>query len=299
MDRNGSTKQLIMKTHFILLFALISTFMSLNAQEDDEFLNELLDEGPGYAESTFKATRIMNGHSIENIAHGELVFRISHRFGRLNEGVYELFGIDQAIIHFSLEYGVTPWLTAGVGRSNFKKTYDGYIKFRVLRQSNHFPLHVSYFASTEAFTLRNANIDYEFRHRLGFVHQALIARKFNNWLSLQLTPTFVHQNLTGSPETENDLVSLGVGGRIKITNRLTLNAEAFLADYENYSNRELHIPLAIGVDLETGGHVFQLMITNAQAMREVGFLTETTGNWLDGDLHFGFNISRVFNIVDY
>lgn len=273
--------------------------MNLHAQDDDDLLNDLLDEGPGYVESTFKANRIMNGHSIENTAAGELVFRVSHRFGRLNEGAYELFGIDQAIIHFSLEYGITPWLMTGIGRSNFKKTYDGFLKFRLFRQSDHFPVHLSYFTSTEIFTQREVNLDYEFRHRLGFVHQMLIARKLNNYLSLQVTPTFLHQNLTESTQTDNDLLSVGIGGRLKITNRLTLNAEVFIADYTEYSTRELHIPLAIGVDLETGGHVFQLMVTNARAMREIGFLAETTGNWLNGDLHFGFNISRVFNIVDY
>jgi hypothetical protein len=253
-----------------------------------------------YATGTFKSSRIINGHSIENPAKGELEFRISHRFGQLSGGLYEYFGLDEATIHFSLEYSPMDRLTIGLGRSNYLKTYDAYAKLELLRQKSgkeNFPFFLTYFTSFEASVLRNEIPDYEARHRFSYVHQLLIARKFGERLSLQLTPSLVHKNAVENTDFPNDTYALGVGGRIKITKRLTLNAEWFpifnLPEGDDYTNIA---PFSIGFDLETGGHVFQIMVTNAQAMREAAFITNTQGSWLDGDIHLGFNISRMFNL---
>ncbi|NBC83446.1 MAG: hypothetical protein GVY19_08695 [Bacteroidetes bacterium] len=276
--------------------------IGLHAQSDLDMLSEMVEPETQYAQATFKSTRILNGHSIEQTHEGELSFRISHRFGPVNQGVYELFGIDQAIIHFSLEYGIAPWLMVGVGRSSFDKTYDGFVKARIFRQAkgeNSFPVSVNYMGASEIKTVRSNFDNYLTRHRLAYIHQLLIARKFNNALSMQVSPTYLHRNIVPNESFDNDLWSLGVGGRLKITPMVTLNAEVFLVDQTKVEAQEnYYIPVAFGVDIETGGHVFQLMVTNAQSMREGGFIGQTTGNWLEGDLHFGFNISRVFNIVD-
>lgn len=285
-----------------ILYLSACLFINGTTFAQDDLLDDLLDEGQGpqYATSTFKSTRILAGHSIEQTHHGELSFRISHRFGRLNSGIQELYGLDQATIHFSFEYGVVPWLMVGVGRSNYKKTYDGFAKANLLKQSTGkkvMPVHLSYFTSFEANTQKTQEPEIEAKHRFNYVHQLLVARKFNERLSLQLTPTFIHRNLVDDSNLGNDIYSLGMGGRFKLTDRFSINSEIFIVPEEQL-DPNTYIPFALGFDLETGGHVFQLIFTNALSMREAGFITETTGDWFAGDIHFGFNISRVFNIVN-
>jgi Membrane bound beta barrel domain (DUF5777) len=275
----------------------------LTAQDD---LMNLLNAGSepelNFAAATFKSTRIMNGHSIEKMPAGQLDFRISHRFGRLNSGAYELFGLDQANIHFGLEYGVTDWLMLGIGRGTYEKTYDGFAKLTLLRQSSGartMPISVSLLSGVAANSLRwsdTSRVNY-FSSRLSYVHQLMIARKFSQSFSLQLTPSFVHRNLVGTELDPNDLYVMGAGGRLKLTKRMSFNAEYFyIFNPRTYMSRQIYNPLSIGFDLETGGHVFQLIFTNSLAMIEKGFLGETTGSWLKGDIHFGFNISRVFTL---
>ena len=250
------------------------------------------------AEATFKGTRIVNGHSVALWHEGALGFIISHRFGRLNGGAYEFFGLDDANIRLGLEYGITDFLNVGVGRNSFQKTYDGYLKLRLLQQQSGrktIPVTVVGFSSLAINTLKNAEQDLPFSARVDYTYQLLIARKFSSRLSLQLTPTLVHRNLVERREIPNDLYALGLGGRWKFNSRVSLNAEYFLrlnAETEPLYNDAF----ALGVDIETGGHVFQLHLTNAQSMIEEGFITETTGDFFSGDIHFGFNISRVFQL---
>ena len=255
-----------------------------------------------YATATFKSTRIMNGHSIEKMPPGQLDFRISHRFGRINSGAYEFFGLDQANIHFGLEYGILKWLMIGVGRGTYEKTFDGFAKFTLLRQSSggrSMPVSVSLFSSAALKSVRWADpsrTNY-FTSRLSYVGQVLIARKINQGLSLQITPSYVHRNLVATEIDPNDLYAIGAGGRLKLTKRISLNAEYYyLANPKTYMSQQVYDPLSVGFDIETGGHVFQLIFTNSLAMIEKGFIGETTGNWLKGDIHFGFNISRVFTL---
>jgi hypothetical protein len=286
---------------FLLALSLGLIFVYSDAQED---LMNMLDKEAGeqtdYTTATFKSTRIMNGHSIERMPHGELDFRISHRFGRFNSGAYEFWGLDQANVHFSLEYGITDWIMAGIGRGTYEKTFDGFIKLSPLRQSKgakNMPVSVSLFASTAVNSVKWANPDRTnyFSSRLSYVFQGMVARKFNQRFSAQLTPSLVHRNLVPSELDPNDIFALGAGGRIKITNRISFNAEYFYVfKPDKYMTVPTYNPLSLGFDIETGGHVFQLIFTNSLAMIEKGFITETTGRWLKGDIHFGFNISRVF-----
>ena len=289
-----------------ILFYLILLFQPLISLAQDDLMNLLEEETEQtteYASATFKATRIMNGHSTKTMPEGQLDFRIHHRFGRLNSGAYEFWGLDQANIHLSLEYGIKNWLMVGVGRGTYEKTYDGFLKFKLLRQSDgarNMPVSVSLFSSMALNSLKwpDEERTYYFSSRLSYTHQLLIARKFNEYLSLQVTPTVVHRNLVETRLDPNDLFACGIGGRIKLTNRVSLNAEyyyVFSPDKETLSN-PVYNPLSIGFDIETGGHVFQLVFTNSVAMIEKGFITETTGQWGKGDVHFGFNISRVFTL---
>lgn len=252
-----------------------------------------------YAEATFKSTRVINGHSVQLRAPGVLEVLISHRFGRINEGINEFFGLDDSNIRIGLEFGILENLNIGIGRSSFEKQYDGFLKYRLVRQqqgNRNIPITAVFFTSM-AINSSEAppDQDWSFTNRTSYTYQLLLARKFNPNFSLQLTPTLVHKNLVEQVVDDNDLFALGVGARHKITRRLAINFEYFYA-FNLPDNQDLHNSLSIGVDIETGGHVFQLHLTNGRAMIEKGFITETTDDFFDGDIHIGFNISRVFNI---
>ena len=260
-----------------------------------------------YTTATFKTTRIANGHSIENTGKGVLDFRVGHRFGYLNQGFKEFFGLDNATTRIAFDYGVTDWLMIGIGRSSYKKEYDGFIKPKLLRQRDGgMPFSLSYMGGISIRTLDEPHADtaeYYFSNRLAYVNQLLIARKFNSWLSLQLMPSHVHYNLVPFKNDPNDVVAIGLGGRIKLSNRISLTGEWYyqLSSMQRHNEGDPAMmtknPLTIGFDIETGGHVFQLMFSNAPGITERTVIGETTGDWGKGDVLFGFNISRVFTVV--
>lgn len=274
----------------------------LYAQED---LMDLLEEGQeeqtDYTIATFKAMRIVTGHSIEIPAPGDLQFLISHRFGELGSGFQEFFGLDQATMRLGFEYGIAPWMAVGIGRSNIAKTYDGFLKFKLLRQSTgkkNVPVTLAWFSNIAISGLPFSDPDRDnlFSSRIAYAHQLMLARKFNEAFSLQLTPTMIHRNLVASDEIENDVFAVGIGGRYKITGSMSINVEYFhvLPGYtaDNFQNA-----LSFGLDIETGGHVFQLMVSNSRSMTENLFVANTIGKWGEGNIHFGFTISRVFTVV--
>ena len=289
-----------------LFLALIISWSANTVKAQDDLMN-LLDEGTeqttDYTFATFKATRIMNGHSIEQMKNKQLDFRIHHRFGQVNGGAYEFWGLDEANIHLSMEYGINDWLMVGIGRGNYQKTVDGFAKVKILRQSTgakNAPVSVSAFSSIAIEGLKHdmpEGQEYYFSNRLAYTFQVLVARKFNDWLSLQLTPSFVHYNLVETELDPNNLPAMGIGGRVKLTKRVSFNAEYFyvIKPYANRKNYENTNSFSAGFDIETGGHVFQIVLTNSVSMIEKGFIGENTGTWGNGDIHLGFNISRVFS----
>lgn len=248
---------------------------------------------------TFKATRLVNGHTVETNSEGVLLFLISHRFGTLNSGAYELFGLDQATIRLGLEYGITDRIDIGIGRSSLEKTFDGFLKYKLLQQQTDkgWPVTLTLFSSAAVRSLKWPEEEYnlEFRHRLAYTQQVLLARKFTERLSLQLSPTLVHHNLVPLRQDENNVFALGGGGRFKITKRTSFNAEYYYL-LSHQTRQDFRNGLSLGFDIETGGHVFQLIFTNAQGMVEKFFVSRNTGYWSDGDIYFGFNISRVFDL---
>ena len=252
-----------------------------------------------YAAATFKGTRVINGHSVETAAPGDLQFIISHRFGTLNSGAYNLFGLDQSTIRLALEYGITPRLMVGVGRSSFQKTYDAFAKYRVLRQSSGartMPVSVTAFASTALMTLRPGDgRSYPLNTRLSYTYQLLIARKLSDRTSLQLAPTLVHRNLVETRLDQNDVYALGLSGRQKLSNRLAITAEYYYLLPGRTADQHYN-SLSAGIDIETGGHVFQLHVTNSKGMIEKLFVPETAGSWGKGDIYFGFNVVRSFSL---
>jgi hypothetical protein len=291
----------------LLVFFTICFIWSANIIIAQDDLMNLLGDQPkttDYSYATFKTTRIINSQSIENPAEGVLIFMIQHRFGRINTGIYEFFGLDQATTRLGIEYGITKRLCVGLGRSSFEKTYDGYLKYKILRQSigaRRMPFSMSYFVSTAINSLKWSDQGVEnrtnyFSSRVSYTHQVLFARKFSNSISAQLIPSLIHKNLVPSGQDKNDIFSVGVGGRVKLTKRMSVNAEYFYTPTSQIAY-DFNQPFSIGVDIETGGHVFQLHFSNAQAFFERGFITETNGSWWNGDIYFGFGISRVFTII--
>ena len=245
----------------------------------------------------FKTTRLINGHSIENVGEGILDLKVSHRFGTLNSGGYNLWGLDQATMRIGLDYGISKRLMVGIGRSTYLKQYDGFAKYRILRQSTGkvtMPLSVSYVGGIILKTIdenTDPSIKYKYSDRFSYFHQFIFARKFNDYFSLQLVPSFVHYNSVSFTKDPNDLYALGAGIRIRISRRVNITTE-YYQQFNKFTGSKNS--LSIGVDIETGGHVFQLHLSNSRGMTERTFIHETTGTWGNGDIHFGFNISRVF-----
>jgi len=294
-----------------ILFCLLLGSGSLRAQGLLDQLEEETKKDEPKREpvmATFKGTRLINGHSVEMPAKGELLFIISHRFGKLSSGFYELLGLDQATIRWGFEYSPTNWLNIGVGRSTYMKTYDGFIKAKVLKQSKGkkpIPLSMVLLAGASIHSLKWQDKSREnyFTSRMDYYFQIMMARKFTERFSLQIMPTMVHKNLVAKANESNDVFSLGIGGRYKVSNRIAIMAEYhwLVAGQRlpTVNGIQPRSPLAIGVDIETGGHVFQIQLTNAQAMFEKGYIAETTGNFFKGDIHLGFNITRTFSFKKF
>lgn len=289
-----------MKAFLLFTCTLLLSWGGVKAQDElEDLLNALEEPSVEYAKYAFKSTRIINAHSIENVSAGVLDFRILHRFGAVNGGAYELFGLDQANMRMSFDYGITDRLQIGVGRSNIGKQYDGLVKYKLLRQSTgavNMPVSVSWVSGVIISSQRWANPEREnlFSSRMAYYHQVLIARKFNDKFSLQLTPTVVHRNLVAMPTDPNDVFAMGVGGRVKLNSRIATTFDYFYVLPGQLANQ--NNSLSVGIDIETGGHVFQLHFTNSRGLNEQQFITGQNGQWGNGDIHFGFNLSRVFTI---
>ncbi len=298
-------KNIYMK-YFLLLFFAATVFCIKNiAAQDSSLLHMLedsmsIDKTPGYVTGTFKGTHIINIHSIETVPKGVLLFMIMHRFGKINDGIYEFFGLDNATMRMGFDYGIIDRLTVGIGRSTFQKTYDGYIKGKLLRQSEkpgRIPLSVTALGAIAYTTLRYTDKPYlNASYRTSYTLQLMMARKINRNLSLQLSPTYLHYNLVPTVEDKNNVFVLGIGGRMKITKRSSINLEYDYLPKNQVNSFTVYSSFSAGFDIETGGHVFQVHVTNSQGMVEPLFMGRTTGSWGKGDIYFGFNISRSFNV---
>ena len=282
---------------FFLVFSMV---LNGYAQELDEILENESTEGTNIVLGTFNGTRILNGHSVETREKGILEFLIHHRFGAVNSGFDELFGLDESNIRLGFEYSFTNDLTVALGRSSFEKTFDSYVKYRVLKQktgAQEFPFSLTLFGSAARKSLKDYEPDDKpsFADRLVYSGQLLIAKKFDEKISFQISPTYLHFNRVPFDEDPNDIFALGFGTRVKISKRVSLNGEYFYAtnSFESINTKN---SLAFGIDIETGGHIFQIIFSNSRYMIEKGFIAETTGDFFKGDIHFGFNISRAFQI---
>jgi hypothetical protein len=286
----------------ILFGVVLGVSLSGFAQDDMDMLDELGEDSTltEYTTASYKSTRIINSISLENTAEGVLDLRISHRFGAMNSGAEEFWGLDNAITRIGFDYGIKPWLMIGVGRSTYEKAYDGFFKAKILRQSTgakNMPVSLQLFSSVMINSLKAANPSQDlFTSRMGYTFQLLLGRKFSEGTTIQLMPTLVHRNLVETKDEKNDVFTLGIGGRQKFSRRAAITYEFHYVLPNQLAPQYVDYSFSVGVDLETGGHVFQLFLTNSAGMNEQQFLTQNTGDWANGDIRLGFNISRVFTV---
>ena len=300
-----------MKFNFIpLIFGITFLFNSLNAQEglDDVFADEKSEKQKVIA--TFKSTHLMNAETNETVKAKTLDFRITHRFGNISSttgGGHTLYGLDNATnIRFSFDYGITDKLTLGFGRSKVNEHLDGSLKYKIMEQEkNGFPLSIVAYANVALNPSKEIGTEFPvFGSRLSYAYQLILTKKFTSRISGGILPTLVHRNYVSSNENvsngsfdKNDLFSIGAIGRFKITNSCAIVAEYFYTFSEFRQNNTVlpfYAPLGLGVELETGGHVFQINLLNSSGIILNDFIPKTLDNWSKGQFKLGFTISRVF-----
>jgi hypothetical protein len=280
----------------ITITALITGFIihPSSGQDLDSLLYRTLSEPDGNAIESFRGSKVGNGQSTNLPGNGALTMFIGHRFGKINSGIYEFFGLDQATMRLGFDYGFNDWLAAGFGRSTLEKTWDIYAKSRIVGQkTGGAPVNFTLYAAGSVSTLRNVypTGNDGFGDRLSVTLQGLVSRKFKRF-SLQLAPVYLHtfyDPRTSGPEHQ---FSAGTAASIRLSRFLNLTAEYYAAIVK--PSYDITNPFTLGLEIETGGHLFQLVFTNAQAMFEKGLLTNTNGKWTAGDIYFGFNLFRTF-----
>lgn len=304
-----------LKYLILLLLAFSST--NLLAQDDDlmKMLEETSEDENQPVIATFKTTRVINSHSTKTLGKKVLDFRITHRFGNVGAasggGVHNFYGFDNAAnIRMAFEYGITDNLMIGVGRSKVQEAIDGFVKWRFLSQTtnNKVPLTIAVMGNTAVTPMRDPTGGEwtKFLHRVSYTGQLIIARKFGNVGSLEVLPTYVHRNFvsgdlhpTSGVQDENGLFALGVAGRVQLSGSSSIVFDYYytFSDYrkDNTAN-PYYMPLSIGYEIETGGHVFHLDFTNSAGIIENHFIPNSSDTWTKGGFKFGFNISRVFTI---
>jgi hypothetical protein len=290
----------------IVSFSLIITSSSaFFAQSPDDLLNMVAEKPKKeYASATFKTTRLINFHTVEVLSRRSLDFRISHRFGDFNSGAYNAWGIDGgANIRLALEYCHGSRLMFGLGRTSGKKIADGFVKYRLLKQTTKgggMPVSITLFSSVYHTFMQNVLIDGVNKYqsipdRLSYCNQIMIGRKFSSRFSFQLTAAMVHVNLVDKIFDKNDCFVAGAVTRFKFTKRQAITVEYGLR-LNKYSKEKYYDSFGIGYDLETGGHVFQIHLTNSFGLTEDQYFMYTNTSWDNWGIRLGFNISRVFSL---
>jgi len=279
---------------------------SLAAQAQESDLFDVFEEDTQHevVYATFKGTQLINAVTNETPGEGVLQFMMAHRFGSFNdEYLYNFFGLDNAQVRMQLDYGVTDRLNIGMGRSSFLKVADGFIKYQLLQQqqgTRTVPISITLHSSTNYRNARYTDgIDHTMSDRFSYMHQAIIAKKWNRKLSTLVSPSVVHFNLVPTAQDPNTTAHITLGARYKISNRMALTGESTLLSNREFSSGERYTtPFALGVDIETGGHVFQLHISNTRAMNGPYWMARNPYSATNGGLFLGFNISRVFTVKE-
>jgi hypothetical protein len=244
--------------------------------------------------SAFKALKIVNLESTKVAAKGDIYFVVAHRFGSIQDGFEGFYGLDNANTQIKFIYGITDVVHVSAARNQL--AYDFAVKYALFPQiKGGFPVSIVGFNSLSINNTLKESVypELKFENRLTYVAQLLISKKFSDKLSLEVVPTFFHENFVENEAQANSQYAIGFGGRYKFAKRWSLNID-YGAHLNRASNSVYNNPFSIGFDLETGGHVFQMHFTNSQGIDEAGYLARTTGDWSKGDVFFGFNLARVF-----
>lgn len=286
----------------LLGFLFFVFFFSNPAWAQEDLLEEFDEPSQEKVSSVFNATRLVNMNSTEILPAKSLEFRIAHRFADFSKGFENLFGFDgPASILFSLDYSVSDKLTLGIGRTNINQNLNFNLKYAWLQQTkgNKTPLSVVSYNQLN-LTHRKEQFVGEFRYftnRINYVNQLLISKKFNQRISVQISPTYMFQSLVDLKSDKHHLFAMPIAARYKVSKRVSIVGE-YIPRLNTYNSQHssLHNSLSLGVDLETGGHVFQLFFTNSTSINDFQVITQTNTSWQENSFRIGFNISRVFGI---
>ncbi len=273
-------------------------FGSFAYGQSDDLLKQIdstsTDNSAAYG-NAFKTLQIVQGQSTKLPAKHEFYLSFNHRFSSVKGGIDELFGLDAATMKLNFVYGLEDWLSLGVSRSTYNKTYELAAKYRLFVQSENIPVTIvgNNVVSVNTLISKDDYPDMKFGNRLAYTSQVLISRKFDDNFSLQLSPTYIHKNTKLTGQENANQAALGAGGRYKLSKRISLNAEYYY-NFNKPSGTQFVNPLSLGMDIDTGGHIFQLIFTNSQPSTEAGYITNGSGDWAKGNFYFGFNLYRVF-----
>lgn len=290
-----------MHTKITQYIFLIASFLSITIYAQNDLLDELDNETKNtkqFSLPAFKAMQIGNLQSTKIADKGDLYLIVSHRFGSIKDGIDEFFGLDQANTKIQLAYSFWNGIQLSLSRDSFEKTYSGTAKFNIVKQSTQFPLNlVGYVSSDINSEIKKENYpNIKFSDRMSYTSQLLASRRVSKKLSLEIAPTFVRQNLQDVNITKisnHNQFLMAFGGRLKVSKRMSLNLD-YAYNFNKHKNSIYNNPLTLGIDIETGGHVFQLLFSNARGSNDSAFLTKAQGDWSKGDISFGFNVVRVF-----
>lgn len=294
------------KTATVLLLMLPFVSAGVKAQE----VKGESEKVPAFA--TFKTTKLVNAPTHETLFKGDLNFIVSHRFGAIatGQGFHTLYGLDNARgLRIGLEYGITDaW---DVGGSRYKgpgpreEIYEGFTKYRLVRQGREsgFPFTISYYGSAAVTGMRASDTETSpnnfdrFEQRLTYTHMGMIGRKLSDRFSAALTPVFIHRNLVANSD-DNNVYALGGSAAFNITKAFAVITEYFyqFPRDRSFRGRDFQDPLGVGIEIETGGHVFQLTLNNAKGLSPTQFIPYSTSKWEDGAFRFGFSIGRLFHL---
>lgn len=293
----------MMKIRYIILLLIILIGTSLKAQDED--LEALLEEEMGVVQEnilgTFLSSYILNNPSVEMLDKNGVNFRISHKFGFLNSGAENFYGFDYSSVYYGVEYAPADWINLGVGRGTFRKSVNGQLKLRLLRQSKgetNMPISLVAYGELDYKTTQytNEELNADRIGRMEYTSQLLLARKFGSNLSIQLIPTYIHKNLVETKDDQNSIVAMGFGGTYRLYNRLRLNAEYFWVQEHNTPDEDYYSPFSIGICYQTSRHAFEVFATNSTGITSNNHITFTTGNFWSGDICIGFNVSIIFSV---
>lgn len=291
--------------HFFTFFLLLFSFI-LYGQNTSmlKMLNDSLNVGSGDRPviGTFDGVYLINSATVETTPHKTLLLLVMHRFGAVNLGAYNFFGLDFATMRLGFEYGISDRLSVGIGRSTLNKTFDTNLKWKILQQKRGigaFPITVDLMGSLYYTTLRFTDSTHlDPAQRTSSVVSLLMAKKVSENFSVQLSPSWIHYNLVPTPLDKTNVLNLGVGARMKVTKRMDIQGEYNYVPPGQINSYKRYNSLSLGVDFVTGGHVFQLQLTNSEAMTAPDFMGKTTDSWTRGGIFFGFNLSRAFQMGD-